>query len=699
MLRLRLLASFTLLLLVGGCAATPPSARRVPHQLVAHGHTRIDDYFWLRDREAPETLAYLAAENAYTAARLAPLRGFEDALFDEIVARIKPDDDTVPYRERDFFYYVRFAAGQEYPIFCRKRGSLDAAEEIMLDSNPLAAGHDFFSIRAARISSGQNILAFATDTVGRRFYDIRFKDLTTGALLDETIPQVTANVVWAEDGKTIFYAKQHPETLRWYQIYRHVLGTDPASDTLVYEEPDETFSVYVGKTTSRAYLVIAAEQTLSSEVRLVPADRPDAPPALFWPREREHEYAVDHLGDTFFVRSNWQAKNFRLLATTDPAAGKEGAREVAGHRDDVLLEGFDLFTGHLVLTERREGLVRLRIRALADGAEHELDFGEAAYVAWPTDNLEPATTTLRYWYSSLTTPDSIIDYDMVTREKTLRKRDVVVGDFDGARYQSERLFAPAADGRQVPISLVYRRDRGDGPRPLVLYGYGAYGASSDPQFDSALLSLLDRGVAFAIAHVRGCKELGRWWYEEGKLGQKMFTFTDFIACAEHLVARGVADPARLFAYGGSAGGLLIGAVINLRPTLFAGAVADVPFVDVVTTMLDETIPLTTSEYDEWGNPNDEADYWTMLAYSPYDNVFPRPYPHLLVTTSLHDSQVQYWEPAKWVAKLRATSTGDNLLLLQTDMAAGHGGKSGRLKQHRDTALRYAFLLHLAGLAR
>ena len=693
-----LLLAVTLVTLMS-CKTPFPRARVVPHELTAHGHTRVDEYYWLKNRDDPEVIAYLEAENAYYERVMAEVAPFEDRLFDEIVARIKKDDDTVPVRYRGYYHYVRFEKGKEYAIHCRKRGSVDAPEEIILDENELAAGHEFFRARGVETNTGaQNILAYAVDTVGRRLYDIHFKNLETGETLEETIPEVTGNLAWAEDGKTLFYSKQDPETLRSYRVYRHELGTDPRADMLVYEEKDDTFSVYVWKPMSDRYVMITSSQTLSTEVRLIPADQPSAEPVVFLPREREHEYSIDHLGDTFWVRTNWQAKNFRLMKTTDPPAGKSAWEEVIGHRDDVLLEGFDVFNGHLVVSERTGGLLEMRIRSLADGAEHTVDFGEPAYLAWPSGNAAPDTTVVRYYYTSMTTPGSVYDYDMNSRTKTLRKRQEVLGDFDAARYFTERVEAPARDGRRVPISLVYKKGMEKGHQPLLLYGYGSYGATMDATFNSARLSLLDRGFVYAIAHVRGGEELGRWWYEEGKLLNKKNTFTDFIDCAEFLVREGYADPRRVYANGGSAGGLLMGAVVNMRPELFHGVVADVPWVDVVTTMLDDSIPLTTSEYDEWGDPNDEELYDYMLSYSPYDNVGALAYPNLLVTTSLHDSQVQYWEPAKWVAKLRAHTTSDNLILLKTDLAAGHGGKSGRLEQHRDTATRYAFLLTLAGLA-
>jgi oligopeptidase B len=695
-----------LLVLTTSCTAykqagtvSAPIAKVVPHELTAHGDTRVDNYFWLKNRDDPKVVAYLKAENDYYDKVMGHLAPFEEKLFREIVSRIKKNDDKVPYRYRDYYYYRRFEAGKEYEIYCRKQASLDAPEEILLDANELAKGHEFFNISGMRISSGQDILAFAVDTVGRRFYDIRFKNLTTGKMLDDTIPRVTGNVTWAEDGKTLFYSKQHPETLRWYRIFRHELGTDPASDPLVYEEKDDTFSTHVWKTTSRKYISISSVQTLSSEVRILPTTDPTATPTVFLPRERDHEYSIDHLGNSFYVRTNWQAKNFRLMKTTAPEKGKNAWEEVIGNRDDVFIKDFNLFNKHLVVLERRNGLLQLCIRSLVNGKEHYLDFGEPAYVAWPINNLEPKSTTLRYWYSSLTTPGSVYDYEMVTRKKTLRKRDEIIGDFDPKNYATERLEAPARDGRKVPISLVYRKGfEKNGRSPLLINSYGSYGWSWDTHFNSARLSLLDRGFVFAIAHVRGGEELGRWWYEEGKLLNKKNTFNDFIDCAKFLISQGYADPKRVFAHGGSAGGLLIGAVINMQPDLLKGVVAEVPWVDIVTTMLDDSIPLTTSEYDEWGNPNKKKYYDYMLSYSPYDNVKANPYPNILATTSLHDSQVQYWEPAKWIAKLRAKNTNDNLLLLKTNMEAGHGGRTGRMKRHHNTAVRYAFLLYLAGLA-
>lgn len=669
-----------------------------PVQLEKHGHVRSDPYYWLRERDNPLVTAYLEAENAYTEAVMAHTKPLQEHLFEEIKGRIKQTDETVPFRLDDYFYYTRFEEGKEYPIHARKRGSLSAPEEVMLDVNQLAIGHTFFSVGGRQVSYGQDILAFATDTVGRRVYTLRFKNLATGAMLPDEIPAVTGNMAWANDNRTLFYTKQDPTTLRWNQVYRHTLGAAPATDQLVFEEADETFSSFVSRTKSKAFIMIASFQTVSSEFRYLDATRPDGAFTVLQPRERDHEYEVEHLGDHFYVRTNLDgATNFRLMRTLVTQPGKAHWQEILPHRADVLLEGFEVFRDYLVLVERSRGLRQLRVRPWSGDGEHYLDFGEPAYLAAPAENPELDTPVLRYTYTSLTTPNSVYDYDMRTRERVVLKRDEVLGGFEQANYETKRLAARAEDGTEIPISIVYRKGiRQNGTNPLLLYGYGSYGLSMDAAFNAPLISLLDRGFVYAIAHVRGGQELGRPWYEDGKLLKKKNTFTDFIACAEHLVRAGYAAPDRLFAQGGSAGGLLVGAVVNLRPDLFAGIVAQVPFVDVLTTMLDESIPLTTGEYDEWGDPNNPEYYEYMLSYSPYDNVEAKAYPHLLVTTSLHDSQVQYWEPAKWVARLRGLKTDRNRLLLRTNMAAGHGGASGRYQRYRDTAFIYAFLLDLVG---
>ena len=675
-----------------------PVAKVVPTRLEEHGLVRVDNYHWLKDRDNPDVLRYLEAENAYTAQRMAPTKPLQETLFREFKERIKQTDVSVPYRRDDYFYYSRTVDGKDYPIYCRKKGSVEAPEQIMLDVNEIARGHKYCSARPGDISSSQELLAYSVDTVGRRFFTLRFKNLATGEPLADTIPDVTGNVVWANDNRTVLYAKQDPATLRSYRIYRHVLGTDPAQDALVFEEQDETFSTFVFKTKSKKYLMIVSSHTLSSEVRYVDADRPADKPRVFEPRRRDHEYSVDHYDDSFFIRTNHQAKNFRLMKTPVGQTGISSWTDVLPHRDDVLLEGFEIFRDHLVVSERKNGLLQLRIRPWSGDAEHYVDFGEPAYVAYPTANFQFDTKVLRFGYASMTTPSSVYDYDMVSRQKKLLKRDEVLGGFDPANYRTERIYVAARDGKKVPVSLVYRVPfTPDGTRPLLLYGYGSYGASMDPGFDSFRVSLLDRGFVYAIAHVRGGEELGRAWYEDGKLLHKKNTFTDFIDCAEHLIATKYGDPKRVFAWGGSAGGLLVGAVVTMRPALWAGAIAEVPFVDVVTTMLDDSIPLTTGEYDEWGDPHDKTFYDYMLSYSPYDQTLPGAYPNLLVTTGLHDSQVQYWEPAKWVAKLRSVKTDDRKLLLQTEMSAGHGGLSARDDRYRERAFRYAFLLDVAGI--
>ena len=642
--------------------------------------------------------AYLEAENAYLKAELRHTADLQAGLFEEIKNRIKQTDMSVPYRDGPFVYYQRDQAGKQYKIHCRKpRDDAEAPEQIILDVNAVAEGHEFCDVGSREVSPSAAILAYAVDKIGRRQYTIRFRDLATGATLPDAIPAVTSNVVWANDSRTLFYTRQDPTTLRPFQVYRHRLGTDVSADELVYEETDETFNCAVGKSRSKRYVLVASYQTVSAEYYYLDADRPDDRFMLFLGRERDHEYHVDHYRGRFYIRTNAGARNFRLMETDEQHPARQRWRELIPHRSEVLLEDYEMFRDYLVLQERRNGLVRLRVRPWSGEGAHEVAFDEPAYDAYiDAHNREPDTEVLRLGYSSLTTPESIFDYDMTTRERTLLKREDVLGGFDRSNYRTQRLYATAGDGVRVPISLVSRRGTPrDGSSPLLLYGYGAYGISVDASFHSPRLSLIDRGFTFAIAHVRGGEELGRPWYDDGRLLKKRNTFTDFIACADHLVAECYTTPERLFAIGGSAGGLLMGAVVNMRPDLFKAVVAQVPFVDVLTTMLDDSIPLTTSEYDEWGNPQDKTYYDYMRSYSPYDNVEAKAYPHLLVMTNLHDSQVQYWEPAKWVAKLRDLKTDDHRLVLKTNMDAGHGGASGRYRRYRETALQYAFLLDLA----
>ncbi|MBM3268895.1 MAG: S9 family peptidase [Candidatus Sericytochromatia bacterium] len=687
----------------GAAAQGPPEPPRAPERpftiKAPHGHERVDPYFWLRERDNPEVLAHLRAENDYAAAVMAHTKDLQERLFQELRGRVKETDTSAPYRQGHYWYYARHLAGQEHPVYARKRGTLEAPEEILVDGNARAQGHPFYDV-FWKVSSGEDILAVAEDTRGRNITTIRFRDLRSGQWLPDVIPAAAWSLEWAEDNRTLFYVTREADTLREYRVYRHMLGTDPASDVLVYEERDDTFYVSVDKTKSRKYLVIGAHATLSNEYRVAPANRPTAPFRRFAARKRGHEHTIDHLHDHFYIRSNDGAKNFKLLKARENATARKHWQEVVGHRADVFLEAFELFRDHLVLSERQAGLTQLRIRPWSGKPEHRIKFDEAAFVALPGKNRESDTRILRFDYESLTTPLSVYDYDMATRKRTLVKRQEVLGGYDPAAYQAERRLVRARDGTRVPVSLVYRRDlRGAEPRPLLLYGYGAYGVSSDPRFEIDRLSLVDRGFIYAIAHVRGGQELGRAWYEQGRLAHKRNSFHDFVDVAQDLVARRLTAPDRLFAEGGSAGGLLVGAVVTMRPELFHGAIADVPFVDVVTTMLDDSMPLTTFEYDEWGDPRRPADYRTMLAYSPYDNVAARRYPHLLVTAGLHDSQVQYWEPAKWVARLRAKQApGSGRLLLKTNMEAGHGGAAGRYQRWREIAFQYAFLLDLAGLA-
>jgi oligopeptidase B len=672
--------------------------KKIPTTLEKHGHTRVDNYYWLRGRDNPEVINHLNKENEYAAKEMAHTRAFEEKLFEEIKGRFKQTDMSVPYKRDDYFYYTRYEAGKEYPIYARKRGSLDQPEEIMLDANALAEGHEFFSIGGWAVSSGQDFLAYAVDTQGRRIYTAYLKNLTTGEILSDVLNNVTENLTWANDNNTLFYGKQDETTLRQYQIYRHALGTDQTEDQLVFQEDDETFVTYIFKTKSKKFLMIISSQTVSQEYRYLDADNPFGEFKVILPREREHEYHVEHFQDRFIIRTNSEAKNFRLVSTPVEKPERQHWKEIISHRDDVYLGDFELFKDYLVVEERARGLTQIRVIPWSGGSGHYLEFEEPAYRANLGVNLEFDTTQLRFEYTSMKTPVSIYDYDIAARSKTLLKREEVLGGFDPENYATERLHAQAADGTIVPVSILYRKGlKKDGTNPLLLYGYGSYGLSIDASFASPRLSLVDRGFVFAIAHVRGGQEMGRRWYEDGKLLNKKNTFTDFIASAEFLISEKFTNSQKLFAMGRSAGGLLMGAVSNLRPDLFKGIVAEVPFVDVITTMLDSSIPLTTGEYDEWGDPNQRQYYDYMLSYSPYDNVEKKAYPAMLITGGLHDSQVQYWEPAKWAAKLRELKTDKNQLLLKTNMDAGHGGASGRFRRHQETAFSYAFLLDLAGV--
>lgn len=675
---------------------TSPQAKRIPHTMSLHGDVRTDDYYWLRDRENAEVIAYLEAENAYTKASLAAAKPLEETLFAEMKGRIKEDDNSVPFFEQGYWYYIRYESGQEYPLHCRKKETLEAAEELFLDENEHAEDHDFYQVGGVEISPNNAIAGFCEDTVGRRFYDIYFKNLQTGEMLPDILPQTAGDFVFAADSQTILYVRQHPDTLRAYQVWKHVLGTPVDADTLVFEEADETFNVGVGKTKSRKYLQIASSSTVSDEVYVLLSENPQQP-QLFQPRERDLEYSLDHYNDTWYIVTNYQAKNFRLMTCADSGSThKEVWQELIPHREGVLLEGFELFQQYLVLEERTNGLMQLRVRTWDGTKDSYVPFFDPAYIAGTGANPELNTDWLRYGYASMTTPSSTIDYNMATGETIIRKQQTILGGFEREKYRSERVFVTAADGAQIPVSVVYHVDTPiDGTAPLLLYAYGSYGISLDAGFSSTRLSLLNRGFVFAIAHIRGGSEMGRAWYENGKMLHKKNTFTDFIACGEYLVQHRYGAANKLFAMGGSAGGLLMGAVINLRPEMWRGIIAAVPFVDVVTTMLDDSIPLTTGEYDEWGNPNNAEYYHYIKSYSPYDNVEAKAYPNMLVTTGLHDSQVQYWEPAKWVAKLRELKTDSNMLLLHTNMEAGHGGATGRFHALHEVAMEYAFLIELA----
>jgi oligopeptidase B len=679
----------------------PPVAATRPFEVQAPHGTRVDEYYWLRDdtRTDAAVLAYLAAENDYKDAMLAHLAPLEETLYGEIVGRIKQDDSTVPYRQRGYWYYRRFDAGEEYPLHARRHASLDAPEEVLLDLAALARGHDFYDVAELEVSPDNRLLAYAEDTVGRRQYTLRFKDLASGATLPDAIQNVEPAVVWAADSGTVLYIEKDPETLLGNRVRKHVLGTDPRTDALVYEEPDDSFYTDVGHSKDGRFLYIYSQSTVASEQRYAEASDAALAFTVLLPRERDHEYHADHFDGHWLIRTNWLAPNFRLVQVpVGECADRTRWQDLVGAGRETFVHRFDIFRNFLAIEERSGGLRKVRIRPWGDGHDFCLASDEAAYRMTLGDNEELDSDVVRYTYTSLTTPVSTYDFDVRTGQRTLLKQEPVLGGFDPARYATEYLWAPARDGEQVPVAVVYQKDfRKDGAAPLLQYAYGSYGLSTDPVFSSAVLSLLDRGFVYALAQVRGGQELGRHWYDGGRLLAKQNTFTDFVDVTRFLVREGYADPRRVFARGGSAGGLLVGAVANMAPQDYRGIVAHVPFVDVVTTMLDESIPLTTNEYDEWGNPAEQPYYDCMLAYSPYDNVSRQDYPAMLVTTGLWDSQVQYFEPAKWVARLRRMKTDSNPLLLRVNLEAGHGGKSGRFQRQRETAEEYAFFLDQAGI--
>ncbi|MFP6873706.1 MAG: S9 family peptidase [Verrucomicrobiales bacterium] len=676
-----------------------PLAARKSHAHREHGVERSDPYYWLRERENSEVLDYLKAENAHTKAAMADTKALQETLFKEIKGRIKQDDDTYPVRWKNFHYYSRYREGSEYPLYFRRRvGADDAAEEITFDVPSLAKGHKFYDFDEGEVSPDEKLVAFSVDTEGRRIRTLQVKNLESGEILPDRIGKVDGGHAWAADNQTLFYTRQDPETLREYQVWRHRLGTPPGDDVLVYEEKDETFSCYVSSSQSEKYIIIGCSQTLSDEYRLLEADNPEGEFRIFTPRRRDLEHDIEHYRDGFYIRTNKDAENFRLMWTPLKETAEESWQEVVPGSRGVYLSDFEVFDDFIVLEEREGGLNRIRVRGMQGGKTHTVNFGEAAYSAWTDTNLQFDTEWLRYGFSSLKTPDSLYEYNLRTRERRLLKRQPVLGGYDPEKYTTERHFVTAGDGARVPLSIIYRRDafQKDGTAPLLLYAYGSYGYSTDASFSSIRVSLLDRGFAYAIAHVRGGQEMGRAWYDDGRLLNKKNTFSDFINCAEFLLKGKYTSRARLCASGGSAGGLLMGVVVNERPDLFTAIIADVPWVDCVTTMFDESIPLTAGEYDEWGNPANRKFFDYILSYSPYDNVREGKYPAMLVLAGLHDSQVQYWEPAKWVARLRARKTDDNLLLLKTDMDSGHGGASGRFGKYRERALEQAFLIRVAG---
>lgn len=683
----------------------PPKAAVQPHQLKMHDHERIDNYYWLRERDNPSVIQWLESENAYRTSIMKDTEALQDKLVTELRDRIKQDDQSAAYPERGYLWFWRTLDGKQYEVHFRRK--LDSTgtkeigdEELVLDENQLAEGHEFCSVAGLEVSPSGQIVAWPVDFVGRRMYTIQFRDMASGEMLKEEIPDTTGNLVFAEDNLHLFYTRQDPETLRSDRVFCHRLGTDPANDRLVYTEEDEQFSVHVAATKSHRFIQIVSSQTLSTECRLIDSLRPEQPPVLFLARERNHEYSLDHLGDRFVIRSNWKSPNFCLMETQLLGGGKADWKPLLPHDSKVYLENFELLDDWLVVEERAEGLTRIRYRRWNSPDFQSIDFGQACYAAGLAATNIANTNLLRYSFSSPRTPPSIIDIDLRNGQTSIVKQEEVLGGFDENNYVTERIMATAQDGTLVPIAVLrHRKTPVDGTAPCLVYAYGSYGISMEDGFSPLILNLTDRGFIYAVAHIRGGQEMGRNWYEEGKLLKKKNTFTDFIDCTRHLVKQKYADPGRVYARGGSAGGLLMGAIVNMAPELYHGIIADVPFVDVVTTMLDDSIPLTTSEYDEWGNPNDPQYYRYMLSYSPYDNVERKAYPNMLITTGLHDSQVQYWEPAKWVAKLRELKTDNNLLLLYTEMHAGHGGASGRYDRYKEIAMRQAFLLKLAGINR
>ena len=681
---------------LAGQALEAPVAEKVSYKLENLGHKRIDNYHWLKERKNPKVINYLKAENVYAASVMKHTEKFQEKLFTEMKSRIKKDDSSAPFKYGEYFYYDRYKKGKEYPLYARKYKSLKNVEEIILDVNKIAKGHVFCDVDFPKISSDHKMIAFAVDTKGRRFYTIYFKDLTTGKILEEKIPNTTGNLVWANDNKTIFYVKQNPETLRWEKVFKHVLGLK--KDKEIFFEKDETFDVSLSKSKTDQYIFLHTAATLSTEYRFLETNNPEGEFKLFYARRPKLEYDVDDGGDIFYITHNDKAKNFKVSICPKDKTDKSNWTDIIDHRDDTLVEYIDVFKKHLIVKEMKKGLGNLRIINRKTEKEHNIEFNDPAYMTEVGTNFIYDSEVLRFTYESLTTPDSVYDYNMSTRKKELKKQQEVLGDFKPENYISKRLWLEARDGVNVPLSIVYKKGmKKNGKNPLHIYSYGSYGLSSDPYFSSVRLTLLNRGFVCVIAHIRGGSEMGRHWYDDGKLLKKKNTFYDFIDATKFLISEGYSSPEHIYGEGGSAGGLLMGAISNMAPQLYNGILAEVPFVDVVTTMLDTDIPLTTSEYDEWGNPAKKRYYDYMLSYSPYDNVKAQKYPNMLITAGLHDSQVQYWEPAKWAAKLRAMKTDNNILILKTDMEVGHGGKTGRFEGLKLVAFEYAFMLDLEGI--
>lgn len=708
--RLNIIIFLLILISISGCASFrlntayplktsvhPPVAKVVPKIDTLHGDIRVDDYYWLREKSNPDVIDYLKAENSYTESMTAHLKSFQDSLYREIVARIKETDLSVPVKVDSYYYYSRTEEGEQYSIYCRKKGSLDAEEEILLDQNELAVGHEYLAVGIYNVSPNHRFLAYSIDTTGEERYTLYIKDIDKQILCKEEIPNTGYTAAWANDNKTIFYTILD-DTKRPYRLYRHILGTEPTDDVLVYKETDETMFLYVGKTKNEEYLLMQMNSHTTSEEYYLPADDPTGEFQVIQPRESEVEYYVDAHEDRFFILTNDDAKNFKLMEAPITNPHKENWKEFIGHRDSVKIDGFDVFADYLIVYEMEHGLQNIRVMNLVNNEIYYVDFPEPVYSVWHGDNPEFNTTFLRFNYTSLITPQSVFDYDMATRTRELLKQYEVLGGYEPFLYQSERIFAKATDSTVIPISMVYKKGMAkDGSNPLWLHGYGAYGSPFEPYFSRSRLSILDRGFIYAIAHVRGGGEMGRYWYDQGKLFNKMNTFTDFIACAEHLIAKGYTSSDKLVIEGGSAGGLLIGAVVNMRPDLFYAVVVDVPFVDLLNTMLDPTLPLTVLEYEEWGNPHEKQYYDYMKLYSPYDNVRGQEYPHMLIEAGLNDTRVMYWETAKWTARLRSLKTDNNVLLLKTKMGTGHLGASGRYDYLKDIAFEYAFIFDLFGI--